>query len=138
MSDLKSKIGLKSPVLTESVNAADIDQFGRAIGAHARKELHPTFLAKLVWKSEMALFDLLKVQLNKVLHGEQEYRFHRPLKPGMKIEIDTSLENGLEKKGASGPMYFLVFRTRVWEAGQSPESGLVAEARKTGIVRGGE
>lgn len=135
MSSLKEKIGIRSSIFKESIEESDIIRFCKMMGAPRRDEVPMCFLAKVIWGSEMDLFDRLEIKLTNVLHGEQEFGFIRPLKPGMKVEVETVLQNGTEKRGGSGAMFFLVFETKVWEHGKTPETGLVATSRKTGIVR---
>jgi len=70
----------------------------------------------------------LGVDLSRVLHGEQEYWWSRPVVVGETLTASATIE-GVRDKGG---MRFLVLRTEVMdEAGE-----LVASGRSTLIVRG--
>ena len=70
----------------------------------------------------------LGVELSRVLHGEQEYRWSRPVMVGETLTASATIE-GVRDRGG---MRFLTLRTEVVdEAGE-----LVASGRSTLIVRG--
>ena len=70
----------------------------------------------------------LGIDLSRVLHGEQEYRWSRPVLVGETLTASATIESVRDKGG----MRFLILRTEVAdEAGE-----LVAAGRSTLIVRG--
>ena len=70
----------------------------------------------------------LGIDLSRVLHGEQEYRWSRPVLVGETLIASATIESIRDKGG----MRFLILRTEVVdEAGE-----LVASGRSTLIVRG--
>jgi hypothetical protein len=70
----------------------------------------------------------LGIDLSRILHGEQEYRWSRPVAVGETLTASATIE-GVRDKGG---MRFLSLRTEVVdEAGE-----LVASGRSTLIVRG--
>jgi acyl dehydratase len=70
----------------------------------------------------------LGIELSRVLHGEQEYRWSRPILVGETLTASATIESVRDRGG----MRFLILRTEVVdEAG-----GLVAAGRSTLIVRG--
>lgn len=69
-----------------------------------------------------------------VLHGEQRYRYHRPLRVGDRLRGETTLEDVFQRSGRSGgSMTFAVFRTDFYDASDS----LVVEAWNTRIETDG-
>jgi acyl dehydratase len=70
----------------------------------------------------------LGIELSRVLHGEQEYRWARPVVVGETLTASATIESVRDKGG----MRFVVLGTEVRdEAGE-----LVASGRSTLIVRG--
>ena len=70
----------------------------------------------------------LGIDLSRVLHGEQEYRWSRPVVVGETLTASATIESVRDKGG----MRFLILRTEIRdEAGD-----LVASGRCTLIVRG--
>lgn len=70
----------------------------------------------------------LGIELSRILHGEQEYRWSRPVVVGETLTASATIESVRDKGG----MRFLTLRTEVVdEAGE-----LVASGRSTLIVRG--
>lgn len=70
----------------------------------------------------------LGIELSRVLHGEQEYRWSRPVVVGETLTASATIESVRDK----GAMRFVVLGTEVRD-----ESGaLVASGRSTLIVRG--
>lgn len=47
----------------------------------------------------------------KLLHGEQHYEYHKPMKPGDKVYVKNRIADIYEKDGRSGTMDFLVIES---------------------------
>ena len=81
-----------------------------------------------------SVFSKVKMDLRRLLHGGQEYRFHGPPpRAGTKLTVQTRVEDIYEKEGKrGGTMTFVVTVTEFRD-----ENGtLVAEARSTAIETG--
>lgn len=69
-----------------------------------------------------------------VLHGEQRYRYHRPVRVGDRLSGETTLEDVFQRSGRSGgSMTFAVLRTDFYDASGS----LVVQAWNTRIETDG-
>jgi len=69
----------------------------------------------------------------RILHGEQRFEYHEPLRPGMQLRVETRLGRSWEKEGRRGGT--LRFSESVSE--YRDESGrLVLTATSVGIVTG--
>jgi acyl dehydratase len=55
----------------------------------------------------------LGVDISRLLHGEQEFEIHRPLRPGETLLCRPRVVDIYEKTGRSGPMAFVVRETTV-------------------------
>ena len=69
----------------------------------------------------------LGIDLSRVLHGEQEYRWSRPVLGGETLTASATIESVRDKGG----MRFLILRTEVVDEAGEP----VAAGRSTLIVR---
>ena len=69
----------------------------------------------------------LGIDLSRVLHGEQEYRWSRPILLGETLTASATIESVRDKGG----MRFLILRTEVVDEAGEP----VAAGRSTLIVR---
>lgn len=69
----------------------------------------------------------LGIDLSRVLHGEQEYRWSRPVLVGETLTASATIESVRDKGG----MRFLILRTEVVDEAGEP----VAAGRSTLIVR---
>lgn len=72
--------------------------------------------------------DMTKVQL---LHGEQSYRYSRPLRVGDEITCVASISEIRQREGRSGPMTFIVRELVATDSSQQH----VFTASSTSIVR---
>jgi hypothetical protein len=65
----------------------------------------PTFLATSTWwePTEPALLDALGLDLTRILHGGQDYRFFGPVpRAGEVLSASTSVESVVEREGKRG------------------------------------
>jgi acyl dehydratase len=70
----------------------------------------PTCFRSPDWNMLDMLKDL-KADISKLLHGEQEYEYFRPLKPGEKFTCKMKIKEIYTKEGKSGPMDMVVTET---------------------------
>lgn len=73
----------------------------------------------------------LDIDLTKVLHGEEEYEYFAPIKPGDVLTCQTKVANVYEKSGKSGNMAFVVMEMEC----KNPAGKLVLIQRSTIVVR---
>lgn len=120
----QSVIGKEYPPYTVTVERGRIKDFARAIGDANPFHLDdrvgaasewgdiiapPTFLT--TFRDENDTGTMLKdlgVDIGRVLHGEQEFEIHRPIKPGETFLCRSRVLDIYEKSGKTGPMAFVV------------------------------
>ena len=144
----KSVIGKEFPPYAVTVERGKIKEFARAIG-----DLNPFYLDDRVgaaseWGDVIApptfpitfrdetantnaLLRELGTDISRVLHGEQEFELHRPIKAGETFLCRTKVVDVYEKSGKSGPMAFVVRETAVTDR----TNELVATVRGITVVR---
>jgi hypothetical protein len=89
----------------------------------------PPTLATVFRQGEFELFQKIGIPLNRVLHAEQKYKFHKDLFAGATYVCSTGLESQYEKKG----LRFFVLRTDIKE----PSGGATCiESFTTIVVKG--
>ena len=105
------------------IQSLKVAEFARAIGEDfaaggAEGEdmpVPPTF--PIVFTTpflEVMLVDLLKLDRSRVLHGEQEYVYRRPLRIGDRIVARSRIAEDYEKEGKrGGRMRFVVSETEI-------------------------
>ena len=79
----------------------------------------------------MTLLDTLKIDLRKVLHGEQRFDYHAPVCAGDTLRFQTRVTDIYDKKG--GALEFVLRTTRV--SNQRGEH--VADLRSVTVMRNG-
>lgn len=141
----RSFIGKKGPKVTIPVEELHIKRFARAIGdenplfndvAKAKKTPHkgliapPTFATIFGFESPGVRADL-GYDYAKLVHGEQEYEYHRTLKPGDRITVQSTIADIYEKQGKAGTMDFIVTEM----TGVDQKGRKVFTARSTAIIR---
>jgi len=128
---------------TIEVDRGKIREFARA--TKARDESYvadeqpvapPTFLTSAAfWAAPgSAALDATQINWARILHGEQEYVFHRkPPRAGQTLIAQQRVEDQYEKQGRrGGTMRFFVIVTEF----RTPDGELVAEGRSTVIETG--
>jgi acyl dehydratase len=143
----KSVIGKEYPPYTVTVERGRIKDFARAIGDANPFHLDdrvgaasewgdviapPTFLT--TFRDENDTGTMLKdlgVDIGRVLHGEQEFEIHRPIRPGETFLCRSRVLDIYEKSGKTGPMAFVV---REMTATDNTNE-IVATARHITVVR---
>jgi acyl dehydratase len=64
----------------------------------------PTFVTTLGFESKENLMAGLDINYARLLHGEQEYEYHKPIMAGDVISFSTKITDITEKQGKSGAM----------------------------------
>jgi len=78
-----------------------------------------------------ALLKELGTDVSRILHGEQEFELHRPIRAGETLLCRPKLTDIYEKSGKSGAMAFVVRETSVTDT----KNELVATLRGVTVVR---
>ena len=78
-----------------------------------------------------ALLKDLGVDISRLLHREQEFELHRPMRPGETFLCRPKITDVYEKSGKSGAMAFVVRETYVTDK----DNELVATLRGVTVVR---
>lgn len=127
-------IGKKYPIVTYEIGKEKVKEFTKAVKADPEKytEYIPlTF--PVVYSTELlanVLFDAeIKPDLRKLVHGEQEFIYFKPVKIGETITSEGSIENIFQK----GPHDFIVFKIE----SKNKTGELVCKSLWTLIIRGG-
>ncbi len=122
--------GKAYPAVAFTVEEEHVKRFAAAVGDDG-SFVPPTFvtapeiaagLAKVIADAELGL------DFARVVHGEQEYEWFRPVRVGETLTVQGTIE-GIRGKGGHE---FLTLRTEFGDAGGEP----VVVARSTLIVRG--
>jgi acyl dehydratase len=135
-------IGRESPTETFLVTAEDIRQFAEAIGdpnplyhdeAMAGRSLYGGLIAPPTFPTRFRqAIDLgLDRRRTLILHGEQEYRYTRPIRAGDAITCRSRVVDVVTKEGRQGPMMLLIIET----SGEDARGQPVFHGRSTAIVR---
>jgi acyl dehydratase len=92
----------------------------------------PTFMTTFRDGADSAAFlRELGTDISRLLHGEQEFELHRPIRPGETFTCRSRVLDVYEKTGRSGPMAFVLRETLVTDT----TSELVATIRHTTVIR---
>jgi acyl dehydratase len=144
----KNAVGKTSPPVTMHIERGKIREFARAIKddnplyfdeAHATRAAGgilppPTFLmTQAHWNDRGPGGIDLGMDLRRVLHGEQEFEYLRPIHPGDVLTAVTRCEKMFEKEGGrGGTMSFAVLATEF----KNQKGEVVAIGRSTVIETG--
>ncbi len=133
MSNVKALVGQRSEIQNFHVTEERLKQFCAAVGAVYEGEAPPTFMT-VFRESEFKVFAVLGIELSRVLHADQEYRYLDKILPGDDLEFDTVLTKAVEKQLSTGSSIFMVYETeiRAKRAGQVVPVGV---SKTTVIVR---
>lgn len=143
-----SLVGKEYPPFTVTVERSKIKEFAHAIG-----DLNPLYLddavgAASAWgdiiapptfaitfrhdgSDANALLRDLRVDISRMLHGEQEFELFRAMTPGQTYLCRTRILDIYEKTGRSGPMAFVVRETTITDRSHE----IVATLRQVAVVR---
>ena len=144
----RAVVGKTFPPYAVTVERGKIKEFARAVG-----DLNPFYLDDRVGAASewgdiiapptfattfrddsldyTAFLRELGTDISRVLHGEQEFEIHRPLRPGETFLCRSRVLDVYEKTGKSGPMAFVVREMVVTDKADE----IVATARHITVVR---
>jgi acyl dehydratase len=92
----------------------------------------PTFMTTFRADGETgSLLSELGTDISRVLHGEQEFELHRPVRPGETFVCRSRITDIYEKTGRSGPMAFVARETAVTDRANE----VVAVIRHITVIR---
>lgn len=129
------RLDASEPITTfeASIPKERIDAFFKAVDwSLAAKPVMPPTLATAFRQGEFEAFNKLGVPLQKILHGEQKYKFVTDLVPGAVYRGQTFLTSQYEKSSGKGSMTFYVFQTNLLDSG----GNVCVECCTTIIARG--
>jgi acyl dehydratase len=143
-----SIVGKEFPPYVVTVERGKIKEFARAIGDSSPLYLDdrvgqasewgdivapPTFLTTFRDDTHDtgAFLRELGTDISRILHGEQEFEIHRPIRPGETFLCRSRVVDIYEKSGKTGPMAFVVRETSITDT----TNDIVAVARHITVVR---
>ena len=142
-----SVLGRESAPYTVTVERGRIKDFARAIGDLNAFYLDdnvgrasewgdviapPTFATTFRDEGGSGAFlKELGVDISRILHGEQEFEIHRPMRPGETYVCRSKVVDITEKSGRSGAMAFITRETAITD----DTNELVATSRSVTVVR---
>lgn len=137
----QSMIGLKGSVYIYEVEKGHIRSFANAIGdenplyvdeEHAKSTAYEGLIAPPTFPIAIASENgELPIQLDerRMLHGEQEFIYYQPIRPGDRLYCQMKVSDLYERDGKSGKMQFLVLDTEMKD-----ESGELVVISRTNII----
>ncbi|MGN1385894.1 MAG: MaoC family dehydratase N-terminal domain-containing protein [Bacillus sp. (in: firmicutes)] len=123
MNVTREQIGITSERYEVIVEQGHIRRFNQAIGdtnpiysdnSVAEKSAYGTVIAPLTFP--IALRDdavqlPIKLDVRRMLHGEQSFIYHQPMRPGEVYSAQMKVADVYEKEGKSGTMQFIIIDT---------------------------
>ena len=142
----KQLVGWTSPTSTVEVEKGRVRFFAQAIGetnslyrdeevaraaGYRSIPIPPTFLFCLETEnsSSSRLLEILNVGMDRILHGEQSFRYHRAVCAGDCITFQSKVSDIYSRKG--GTLEFIVLESTA----TNQDNVLVGEMRSSIIVR---
>lgn len=122
---------------TGESNPVYFDEAAARAAGHRTIPVPPTYFFSLQMSAPAKRGDVfdpengLGVDMQRVLHGEQGFTYHRPVYAGDRLTITTTTSDIYAKKG--GALEFVVQDTRY----ENDKGELCAEARQVTVVRNG-
>ena len=71
----------------------------------------PTFATTFTMNKRSPLADVEGFELRRVLHGEQTFIHHRPVRPGDRYWVQSEVKSVYDREGKSGRMTFITVET---------------------------
>ncbi|WP_431810916.1 MaoC family dehydratase N-terminal domain-containing protein [Lysinibacillus sp. FW12] len=140
----QSLVGLTGPQFVFEVEKRHIRQFAEAIGdpnplyvdeAYAKTTIYGGIIAPPSFPVAIGTDSGQEIELpldySRMLHGEQEFIYRRPIRPGDRLHCQMKVTDVYEKEGKNGPMQFLVMDTEM----KDDEGELVVISRTNIIYR---
>jgi hypothetical protein len=112
-----SYVGRVSEPRTYEVERGHVRRFQEALGAEVSDEVPPTFATCLRPNDPREGLD---IDFRKLLHGEQEFTHHRPMKIGDRIRVAQKIAEAYVKSGKSGDLDMMVMITEGTDEGGAP------------------
>lgn len=121
----KSVIGIKGDIFVFEVEKRHIRQFANAIGDQNPLYVDPEYAANTPYGGLISppTFPIaigsdggslpLKLDERRMLHGEQEFIYYRPIRHGDRLYCQLKVTDLYEKEGRSGKMQFLAIDTEM-------------------------
>jgi len=130
----REHIGYRPEIVRAQVDPGRLKTFRRALdSADFRNPLAPpTYLFALdMLEADRpdGIIEDLGIAMGDVLHGEQAFQYHEPVRAGDRLTFESVVADIFEKKG--GALSFLVVDTRVTR----DDGRHVADLRKTLVIR---
>jgi hypothetical protein len=125
-------VGRTAPPRTYEVERGHVRRFFEAVSgieAEWTDEAAPPTFATCLRPNDPR--DGLDIDWRKLLHGEQEFTYRRPLYPGDRVTVVQRIAEASVKQGKSGDMDLLVLVTE----GKDDRGELLFTARSTVVVR---
>ena len=154
----KSKLGMEFPAFTYEVEKGKIAEFAMAISQKESKEQvdqiyadqkaakdagyddiipPPTFQTCFaLWGGGglMPMITALGINLGRLLHGEEEYEYFKPVHPGDVITCQTKVTDIYEKEKKNKPGKFMEFTVLETEM-KNQKGEVVIKSRSTLVER---
>lgn len=128
-----SVIGTELAPTTLTVDSSRLRFFAKAIGDTVEDDprVPPTFLFSIELENPnpFGWADQLGIDMRFVLHGEQAFTYHQPVRAGDVLTATPKITDVYSKKG--GALDFIVKETAVTKA----DGSLVAELKTVIVVR---
>ena len=135
----RSLLGVWGPETTMRVETGKVREFAKAVKDpnpayrdEATCVAPPTFLMTIAhWIGDLgATRSAVKLDYRRLLHGEQEFEYVKPIRPGDTLTFRSRTKEVFEKQGKrGGKMLFIVGETEF----KNPRDEVVAYARNTVI-----
>lgn len=137
----KEHIGLATETYQVNIEKGHIRRFCQAIGdtnplfldeQAAGKSAYEGIIAPLTFPvalSDEAVAFPLELDVRRMLHGEQEFIYHKPLRPGESYTAQMKVADVYEREGKSGKMQFIVLDTEFRD-----ENNELAVVSRTNII----
>jgi len=120
-----SVIGLSGKEYIFEVEKRHIRQFAEAIGDHNPLYVDEEYAANTPYEGLIAppTFPIavgseggdipLELDTRRMLHGDQEFIYYRPIRPGNRLHCQMKVADLYKREGKSGSMQFLVLNTEM-------------------------
>lgn len=107
--DYKSRVGETSATYRDTITEDQVAQFRRGIAGSARRHGLPVTILAAFREGEKEFSRRLGFELNRMLHGQQEYEFLGQIPVGTEFEYQSRLLNVLEKRGRESRGGMLIY-----------------------------
>ena len=128
-------IGKKTKEYTVDIEKGHIKSFAEAIGdtsplyfdeEYAKQTpfkgiiAPPTFATTFTMNRPTPLTDVEGFELRRVLHGEQTFIYHQPVRPGDRYWVQSEVKDVYDREGKSGKMTFITIETLARDINNQP------------------